>query len=165
MKCPNCGKEIANDSLFCEYCGKPVKQQRHGFVTFWLWLMIIANVCATFAYFSEATSSRGDNNTILMYTSAVCSVICVLGATLLLKWKKWGFWLIVVNAAAHVFATIYLCNEMAHSYIYYSSNYRYHEYPTVPQEMLIFSTAFSLLILFAILHIKKDGKSCWSLLK
>lgn len=21
MKCPKCGKEIANDSLFCEYCG------------------------------------------------------------------------------------------------------------------------------------------------
>ena len=26
MKCPNCGKEIANDSLFCEYCGAKVKK-------------------------------------------------------------------------------------------------------------------------------------------
>lgn len=25
MKCPNCGREIANDSVFCEYCGKKVK--------------------------------------------------------------------------------------------------------------------------------------------
>ena len=24
MKCPNCGKEIANDSVFCEYCGEKV---------------------------------------------------------------------------------------------------------------------------------------------
>ena len=23
MQCPNCGKEIANDSQFCEYCGTP----------------------------------------------------------------------------------------------------------------------------------------------
>ena len=26
MKCPNCGKEIANDSLFCEFCGAKVKK-------------------------------------------------------------------------------------------------------------------------------------------
>ena len=26
MKCPNCGKEIANESLFCEYCGKQIRQ-------------------------------------------------------------------------------------------------------------------------------------------
>ena len=26
MKCPNCGKEIANDSVFCEYCGTRVKE-------------------------------------------------------------------------------------------------------------------------------------------
>jgi len=25
MKCPNCGREIANDSNYCEYCGKKVK--------------------------------------------------------------------------------------------------------------------------------------------
>jgi hypothetical protein len=25
MKCPNCGKEIANDSVFCEYCGAKVE--------------------------------------------------------------------------------------------------------------------------------------------
>ena len=24
MKCPNCGKEISNDSLFCEYCGAKI---------------------------------------------------------------------------------------------------------------------------------------------
>ena len=24
MKCPNCGKEIASDSIYCEYCGKKV---------------------------------------------------------------------------------------------------------------------------------------------
>lgn len=24
MRCPNCGKEIANDSVYCEYCGTKV---------------------------------------------------------------------------------------------------------------------------------------------
>lgn len=27
MKCPKCGKEVANDSNFCEFCGAKVKQQ------------------------------------------------------------------------------------------------------------------------------------------
>jgi predicted nucleic acid-binding Zn ribbon protein len=26
MKCPKCGKEIANDSVFCEYCGEQIKK-------------------------------------------------------------------------------------------------------------------------------------------
>ena len=28
MRCPNCGKEIANDSQFCEYCGTKVIQEQ-----------------------------------------------------------------------------------------------------------------------------------------
>ena len=28
MKCPSCGKEIANGSMFCEYCGAQVKKNR-----------------------------------------------------------------------------------------------------------------------------------------
>jgi uncharacterized membrane protein YvbJ len=28
MKCPNCGKEIANDSLFCEFCGTKVTKEK-----------------------------------------------------------------------------------------------------------------------------------------
>lgn len=27
MKCPNCGKEIANESVFCEYCGTKVSNK------------------------------------------------------------------------------------------------------------------------------------------
>ena len=27
MKCPNCFKEITNDSVFCEYCGTRISQQ------------------------------------------------------------------------------------------------------------------------------------------
>ena len=26
MKCPKCGKEIANDSVFCNYCGAKIAQ-------------------------------------------------------------------------------------------------------------------------------------------
>ena len=29
MKCPKCGKEIAKDSAFCEFCGNQIKQPNH----------------------------------------------------------------------------------------------------------------------------------------
>ena len=35
MKCPKCGKEIANDSQFCEYCGNkinPVKKTQKIYI-------------------------------------------------------------------------------------------------------------------------------------
>ena len=30
MKCTNCGKEIANDSVFCEYCGTAIQVSSGG---------------------------------------------------------------------------------------------------------------------------------------
>ena len=46
MKCPKCGKEIANDSQFCEFCGTQVKAMPHqvnsGLVA---WIMFLFVVC------------------------------------------------------------------------------------------------------------------------
>ena len=38
MKCPNCGKEIANDSVFCEYCGTPIKNAKKSKKNLWITL-------------------------------------------------------------------------------------------------------------------------------
>ena len=42
MKCSNCGKEIANDSIFCEYCGAKLVNKKNRKA---LWISIIAVVC------------------------------------------------------------------------------------------------------------------------
>ena len=47
MKCSNCGKDIANDSIFCEYCGAKVKQNESHLSLKrlrrkWLWASILA---------------------------------------------------------------------------------------------------------------------------
>jgi hypothetical protein len=34
MKCPNCGKEIANDSVFCEFCGAKVEVAKQSQVSY-----------------------------------------------------------------------------------------------------------------------------------
>ena len=44
MKCPNCGKEIVNDSVFCEYCGTKVETSMPSAPRF-NWLKWIGVVC------------------------------------------------------------------------------------------------------------------------
>ena len=50
MKCPKCGKEIADDSIYCEYCGTKLEnaasvspeQKNHSKSRTTLWMMILA---------------------------------------------------------------------------------------------------------------------------
>lgn len=47
MKCPKCGKEIANDSMFCEYCGikiahKEIKFEARRLKRLWPWSLVLA---------------------------------------------------------------------------------------------------------------------------
>ncbi len=48
MKCTNCGKEIANDSVFCEFCGTKVQKQqspaKKGNAALWVTLGIIGGL-------------------------------------------------------------------------------------------------------------------------
>ena len=52
MKCPNCGKEIANDSQFCEFCGTQLKKSTKNPITVWiiLALLLCAVVIGVFVY-------------------------------------------------------------------------------------------------------------------
>ena len=153
MKCPSCGAEIAYDSIFCEFCGKPVKLQRNGFVTFWLWLILIANVisairCA-FVYYDQSAWMPSDIQTILL-VSGGASLFVAIGAIVLLNWKKAGFWMIVLASLLSDGLLLWL-----------ESNYRI----AFDSELMIISSIVGLLILFLVLRIKKNGLSCWSQLK
>ena len=44
MRCPKCGNEIANDSLFCEYCGTKVNLQKSK-KALWIAFAIILSLC------------------------------------------------------------------------------------------------------------------------
>lgn len=63
MKCPNCGKEIANDSQFCEFCGTNVnfvgastpnnvkpKRKKNGWIFVSIILFLSNIVCGWLAY-------------------------------------------------------------------------------------------------------------------
>lgn len=88
MKCPKCSKEIANDSVFCEYCGVRVKIEEKGTRVRWrqlfLWfvslivvillnsllnlrfgldeiLLIVVLITVVFFFFSILNSGRSSN--------------------------------------------------------------------------------------------------------
>ena len=75
MKCPKCGKEIANNSFFCEYCGtqiKPVKKVRKAP---WVVMTIVFGVLTLglcgLAYFeikaAKIAQSEAQENQALIY--------------------------------------------------------------------------------------------------
>lgn len=49
MKCPNCFKEIPNDSIFCEACGARIKKSKKGWwITLSIVFVLIAGVVLLF---------------------------------------------------------------------------------------------------------------------
>lgn len=50
MKCPKCGEEIANDSVFCEYCGSQIKKENVKRVDI-RWALLPAMLITTYALF------------------------------------------------------------------------------------------------------------------
>ena len=63
MKCTNCGKEIANDSKFCEYCGTKVKKAKSR-KPFWivLALCVIALFVGIIIYYENELEYYRYNN-------------------------------------------------------------------------------------------------------
>lgn len=151
MKCPKCGKEIANDSVFCEYCGTQLEQtapqqepvanninvemQRHGFITFWLWFMAIVNPISAIANFYLIEGIIGT-------ISGLLAIVNCVAAILLLNGKKMGFWLFTMTAAAS--CTIGLMYEVYGQSI---------------------GAILAIAILYGILQLKKNGQSYWSQLR
>ncbi len=71
------------------------EKQRHGCLTTWLILMIIANAGVALYYlFANETirSSFPDSPALIFPLLAVIGFFNVACAVALFKWKKWGFW-------------------------------------------------------------------------
>lgn len=166
MKCIKCGAEIPDDSRFCEQCGTQQPrgsvaktnaepqaiQQRHGFVTFWLWLMVVVNTIIFFVYFYRLLSILGIVNggtaIVLFAVGIIGALLNVVSAILLLLWKKVGFW-IFVGAGIGVLLT-YITTGMLSIM------------PVMDQIKTMAPSILAPVILYAILCIRKNGKSCWS---
>lgn len=163
------GKEHPFSSPYSPIIEAPAEKHRHGFVTFWLVLMILANIAgaivqvlsADYAIWQYATDEKVqlffyvehgkvDYYIYAVYFMAVLSVVNVVGAILLLNWKKVGYWLFVGSASA--------CLAIMISFAIFGG-----VTTTVLSSML--GAVLGPVVIWAILQIKKDGVSCWKQLE
>ena len=142
------------------------QKQRHGFISFWLWLMIIANIIsgiysicnhniAIWAYASAEMAQQFfyvNHSVADFYSYALIGMGCLAlvnaaSAILLLKWNKIGFWMIVATSAVNLCIMIAFGCKGGWT-------------GAVLQSMA--GAVLGPVILYLILHIKKEGVSCWS---
>ena len=117
------------------------EMERHGFVTFWLWLGLIVNVIGILIPSSFYKEFYYTETAIFI---KVMSGIMVISYILLLNWRIFGFILICIIGFIGVFINMY--------YLGWGFG------------LSIFSYIISILILWGILHIKEDGISTWEYL-
>lgn len=160
----------------------PVEKQRHGFVTFWLWLGIIVNVISiplTIILYQRMSNlgylgmqliaagididpfskAIGSHVLIMQIVAAIAGIALIVGYSLILKWKKSGFWLAVVVAVIVAVVNVIMFNLIKNDYLSIGLLLDFN-----PIVQLI-ATPISLIILWAVLQIKKNGVSCWKQLK
>ena len=106
-RCPNCGrlqKQFNFDKHVNEQ--KPhieAIHERNWFITFWLWVLIVGNVLmAIISFFPKTMWGKNypDDFVVPSIVSGLFCIINVIGAFMLLSWKKMGFYLIALSAVA-----------------------------------------------------------------
>ena len=152
-------------------------RKRHGFVTFWLWLGIIANLITgilsldlknyfetlyfysqnsySFLFGGSAASQIETLGLILTVIAVIASILGIIFYINLLRWKKNAFWGLVVTALIVAIADVIVMNLMKEAFL--QGGLVLNWSPT----MQIIITPISILILFGILQISKNGVSCW----
>lgn len=159
-----------------------VEKQRHGFVTFWLWFGIIANLItipfSIIAYqrlsnlgylgiqllsngvdispFSEAI---GPHVLIMQIIAAIAGIALIVCYAMILNWKRSGFWGTVVVGVVVAIVNVIMLNLIKQDYALIGLSLNMN--PIIQ----VISTPISLVVLWAILQIKKDGVSCWKQLE
>lgn len=119
--------------------------KRHGFVTFWLWFMIVGNIISAIPSISEMIKYKD----ILEGTDVIFNIINIIAIMLIMKWRKIGFFIFLFVCIKTLIFTI-----MHQSYF------------SVGALMLgVASCIISPLMLYIILQIRKYGVSCWDQLK
>ena len=119
-------------------------KERHGCVNAWLWIVIISNLGLGFYYATMMFSAYTNTLSLGIGLLSILATLNVLGAILLMRWNKYGFYLFVISSVLAALVNIGVLNLGA---------------------IVLLSGLFAILIWWGILHIKKDGVSAWSLLE
>ncbi|MBC7863649.1 MAG: hypothetical protein IAF38_11775 [Bacteroidia bacterium] len=119
------------------------KKLRHGFVTVFLIIGIVLNsIAVLLALLGKDLIRKTSEQEIpeyMFYLLALCALIKITAIILILKWKKIGFWLFALGAAGT------FCFDM------------YFSFDGVKSILGLLGIG----ALFAVLQIRKFGKSTW----
>ena len=117
-------------------------KQRHGCVTFWLWLVLLVNLGSVLMQvinlLDPSESVYPVWTVVLLVLLASCNVVASL---LLMRWRKLGFYLFVASALAELVVGLLLLDLH-------------------PVESV--TSLASIAIWWAVLQIRYDGRSAWS---
>lgn len=154
-------------------------KQRHKFISFWLWFCICANLISIISsvityqnlgnlgYYGMQLINQGidlepfrnaihPHILILQIVAAISGICMIISYAKLLKWKKSGFWILVITAIITAVINAIMMNCIKQDYALLGMSYNWN--PIIQ----IVVTPISVFILWAILQIKQDGVSCWS---
>lgn len=157
-------------------------KKRAGFVTFWLWFGIIANIISPIVSvinyqgyknlgnygiqlinlgvdISSFSSEVGIYVIALQAFTVIASVLLIVAYSQLLNWNKRGFYIFLVVTVLNAIANPLLLKGISSVWM------KYGLLLNINTMLLIVSPLVSALILWAILQIKKDGVSCWKQLQ
>ena len=118
-------------------------KQRHGCVTFWLWLVVLANLGIALYYSVLMFDTYTSRMSLGFGFLGILGMVNVLSAILLMRWNKLGFYMLLVNSIIGLIVNIGLLDLSPAS---------------------ILSSLFAILIWWGILQIRKDGVSAWKLM-
>ncbi|GMN10981.1 hypothetical protein MTsPCn9_27070 [Croceitalea sp. MTPC9] len=118
-------------------------KKRHGCVTAWLILMIIANsfTAITYLFMGDVVLENLPNPTSksMLVLLAILGLANLAFAILLFQWKKWAFWSFVASALITLAVNLSIGLGLGQSLL----------------------GLLGVILLYAILQIKQDGKTAW----
>ena len=115
-------------------------KKRLLFLTFWLWAIIIISILLVLVYALKPTNTYYDNHAVPYIICVILGLVNIVAAVLILKWKKLGFWIIVITGVV----SLLVCK---------------------PAPAFVISSLIGLVVLVAMLQIKVDGVNCWEQLE
>lgn len=156
-------------------------KQRHSFVTVWLWFGVIWSILSALQFllpqgdtfslqFLLENGISSDNvnlfidslrrHSFILRSATYISTVClIVGYLLLIKWRKIGFWLVVVTTVAMAAIGAAVAELIRQDY--YLIDYMFYSPNRIATIIQIAINPALLITLWAVLHIKKDGISCW----
>lgn len=116
-------------------------KERHGCVTFWLWLASILNLAMAVFYASSMFSAYTSAMSLGFGLCSILGVVNVLGGILLMRWNKYGFYLFAVSCIISIIVNISILGI---------------------EPVAMISSLVGIFMWWGILQIRKNGVSAWS---